>query len=88
MNLRNFLFGAAVLAASSVVAQAAWVYDNLDPAASTADCLFNTTCAAQFGFGHEFAAQLFTLSSTVTINEAAFSDFVVGSTPSSVNYAF
>ena len=88
MNLRT-LFGAAVLAASSVVAQAAWVYDNLDPAASTADCLFNTTCAAQFGFGHEFAAQLFTLSSTVTMKRSRVLGLRSGgSTPSSVNYAF
>jgi hypothetical protein len=91
MNLKALLLGAAALAVSSVAAQAAWVYDNLNTTTGAGDCSFSTTCAATVGLGRgdEFAAQLFTLSSTATINEGAFSDLVFsGPTASSVNYAF
>jgi hypothetical protein len=89
MNLKALLLGAAALAVSSVAAQAAWVYDNLNTTVDNGDCSFSTTCAATVGRGDEFAAQLFTLSSTATINEGAFSDVVLSlPTASSVNYAF
>jgi hypothetical protein len=89
MNLKALLLGAAALAVSSVAAQAAWFYNNLNTTTGAGDCSFSTTCAADFGRGDEFAAQLFTLSSTATINKGAFSDIVFsGPTASSVNYAF
>ena len=89
MNLKALLLGAAALAGSSVAAQAGWVYDNLNTTTGNGDCSFSTTCAGSLGRGDEFAAQLFTLSSTATINEGAFSDIVPSlPTASSVNYAF
>jgi hypothetical protein len=87
INIKPLLNGVAAVAVSSAAAQAAWVYDNLDTTSGIGDCSFSTTCAAIFDRGDDFAAQLFTLSSTATINLGAFSDFVDGSTASSVNYA-
>lgn len=88
MNMKGLLIGAAAVAVSSVAAHAGWVYDNLNTTVYDGDCSFSTTCAADVGRGDEFAAQQFTLSSTATINEGAFSDLVFsGPTASSVNYA-
>jgi hypothetical protein len=87
INIKPLLVGVAAVAVSSVAAQADWVYDNLNTTNRLGDCSFSTTCATIFDRGDEFAAQLFTLSSTATIDEGAFSDIVDGSTASSVNYA-
>jgi hypothetical protein len=87
INIKPLLIGVAAVSLSSVAAQAGWVYDNLNTTSAVGDCSFSTTCAAELGRGDEFAAQLFTLSSTATIDEGAFSDLVFGSTASSVNYA-
>jgi hypothetical protein len=87
MTVRAILAGAAAVALSSVAAHAAWVYDNLNPTSSSADCSFNTTCAAVAGRGDDFAAQLFTLGSSTTLNAGAFSELDFGTTPTSVNWA-
>jgi hypothetical protein len=88
MNLKVLLLGAAALAVSSVAAQAGWIYDNLNLNPSGADCSFSTTCAADAGRGDDFAAQLFSLSSSATLSEGGFYEVDFGTTSSSVNWAF
>ncbi|MGH6988033.1 MAG: PEPxxWA-CTERM sorting domain-containing protein [Caulobacteraceae bacterium] len=76
---------AGLLAAS---ADAAVLYDNLNTAATTANCSFDTACAVDASKGDDFAAQLFTLGSAATVTSGAFSEIdTLGTTPTGVNWA-
>jgi hypothetical protein len=74
MNMKPILAVAGALGVAvsmTAPAGAAYVYNNLN-STSAGDCSFSTTCAAEEGRGNDFAAQLFTLSSSAIITGGQF----------------
>ncbi len=90
-NSKTIFAAAAALSLVAIVpagAGAATVYTNEGGNPFAGDCSFSTTCAADDGRGDEFAAQLFTLGSAVTVTGGSFTELDAGIGPTSVNYAF
>jgi len=67
--------------ANTVVFNNPW--NSVSPAGS---CAFSNTCAAAITIGNDFAAQMFTLGSTQTINSASFTEFDLGTQPTAANW--
>jgi len=90
MNKSSLLLSAAAgLVCLAGAASAQVVYNNpYNFGGGGGDCSFNTNCAAAAGRGDEFAAQQFTLTRSVVITSAAFSEIDSGTGPTSANWGF
>jgi hypothetical protein len=64
------------------------IFDNPYVFGSGGDCSFSTTCAATVGRGDDFAAQSFTVTSSMVATSASFTELDLGTTPTDVNWGF
>ena len=89
--MRKILVAALLLGACGPAMASTVVFDNPSNFAQ-GDCSYSTTCAADVGRGDDFAAQLFTLSSGVTLTGGSVTNFMdpsqSGANPTSINWKF
>jgi hypothetical protein len=85
------------LAAASIVAGVAFslagfeahadtIYSNPYNPSGSGSCAFSTTCASLAASGDDYAAQEFSLATSVTIDGASFTIATNGALPTSVNW--
>ena len=85
------LFCACVVASAGVAAgaSAGAIFNNpYNSVSPDGDCAWSTTCAAQLGFGDDYAAQAFTVTSPVVVTAASFTELDYGVTPTDINWGF